>query len=106
MKKILLLAFAMTLALFACGNSQRKSANDSVQNDSTQIDTLRVCGIAIDGAMNSIYLKTAVGDSLSFGYPELNPSKRVSWMIGDTVSITYIKVDGMDSVLYMSKGCI
>ncbi|MEF9924679.1 MAG: hypothetical protein RR090_12820 [Niameybacter sp.] len=113
MKKILpIFAVIMAMSFFSCGNSKSKTAcADSTQCDTTQqcmpvgADTLRVCGVAIDGAMNSIYLKTEKGDSIGFGYPELDPSKRVKWMIGDTVTVTYLHVNDADTVLYMTKGC-
>ena len=121
MKKILsfILTSAVLTLVVSCSNSKSdKTATDTcctdtatqytvkgetACNDGTQI----VCGVAFDGAMNSIFLRTEKGDTLSFGYPELEPSKRVSWMIGDTVTIKYIKTPAnTDSVIHMYKGCL
>ena len=118
MKKILTLILSAAALLFvvSCSNSKTNSNGDSCCNDSAKCTekttactdgNQMVCGVAFDGAMNSIFLRTAKGDTVSFGYAELEPSKRVSWMIGDTVKIKYTKTSANnDSVIQMYKGCI
>ena len=121
MKKILssiLLSTVLTLVVSCSNNKSDKAATCTCCMDTaTQYTVMEgttcsdgtkiVCGVAFDGAMNSIFLRTAKGDSVSFGYPELEPSRRVSWMIGDTISVRYVKTSAnTDSVVRMYKGCI
>lgn len=105
----LLLAIPLLALMMSCGGTAKSSVatQDSVKVDSNAVapKMCNVSGVAIDGAMNSILLKTSEGDTLSFGYPELPPSQRIGWMIGDTVTISYVHVGGMDSVTLMRKGC-
>lgn len=50
-------------------------------------DTVSYTGVVIDGAMNSIFIKGETGDTLSFGYPNLDRSKIQNYMINDTVTV-------------------
>lgn len=123
MKKILssLLIATATLFIVSCSNGKTGQASGdtccagtdtasqyTVKKEAASCNgTQMVCGVAFDGAMNSIFLRTAKGDTVSFGYPELEPAKRVSWMIGDTITIKYVRKSAdTDSVIQMYKGCI
>ena len=73
------------------GNSDNNAATtDTIDstaiapNDSDSV--ISVTGTALDGAMNSIFIKAANGDTLNFAYPDLDESKRDSWVEGDTVT--------------------
>ena len=101
MKKTLIatLIGLMGIGMVSCG----KAGSNGGDNDSTMVTVspeaavdseLTAIGVAIDGAMNSITIVNEHGDTLSFSYPDLEPSKRASWSIGDTVSIKYVEVDG------------
>lgn len=108
MKKLCLI-IAASFALVSCGgnNGASKVSNESAAADTivASADSTVVTGIAVDGAMNSILLRTVEGDTLSFGYPELPTDKRYGWSIGDTVSVSYIKSsDGNIQVLSLEKG--
>lgn len=45
-------------------------------------------GVVLDAAMNSCIILTAAGDTLNFGYPELDRSKIESFMLNDTITVT------------------
>ncbi len=89
------------------GNSDNNAATtDTIDstaiapNDSDSV--ISVTGTALDGAMNSIFIKAANGDTLNFAYPDLDESKRDSWVEGDTVTVRYKKVaNAPDSVLQL-----
>ncbi|MGM9803020.1 MAG: hypothetical protein ACI308_02470 [Muribaculaceae bacterium] len=95
---------AITLCLMAatvvsCGKSDgTDSGNDStvvsVSPEASVDSEQTAIGVAVDGAMNSITLLVSYGDTLSFSYPDLDPAKRASWRIGDTITIKYVEVDG------------
>ena len=55
-------------------------------------------GVAVDGAMNSIYIKVG-DDTVEYSYPDLEQAKRASWVIGDTVTVVYAKTADGDSVI-------
>ena len=105
---ILMLA-ALAVGVWSCGKGSGNgegadstvvsvSPEDSVDDEQTSI------GVAIDGAMNSITILDANGDTLNFSYPDLDPAKRVSWSIGDTVTIKYNEVDGEAQVNALMRG--
>lgn len=110
MKKLsYVMVMAMAVGVWSCGNGNKGgetsdstvvsvSPEDSVDEEQTAI------GVAIDGAMNSITILDLNGDTLNFSYPDLDPSKRVSWTIGDTVSVKYVEVDGEAQVNAVMKG--
>ncbi|MCH4155160.1 MAG: hypothetical protein LKF31_02530 [Muribaculaceae bacterium] len=110
MKK-LLFAFFIPLMLLSvsCGNSNKNASNSDSDSVATKTDSVpanaerTVTGVAIDGAMNSVDVLVNK-DTLSFSFPELESSKRVSWQIGDTITVKYIQSNGSDSVTAMYKG--
>lgn len=89
------------------GNSDNNAATtDTIDstaiapNDSDSV--ISVTGIALDGAMNSIFIKTANGDTINFAYPDLDESKQDSWEVGDTMTVKYMKeVNANDSVIQL-----
>lgn len=107
---------ALLTAISSCnGNSDKNTEyTDTIDsaaiavNDSDSV--LSLTGVAIDGAMNSIFIKSANGDTVDFEYPDLDPKMTDSWDEGDTVTVRYIKAkvtDAPDSVLQLinnSKG--
>ncbi|MBQ9555674.1 MAG: hypothetical protein IJV05_05560, partial [Muribaculaceae bacterium] len=54
-------------------------------------------GVAIDGAMNSVYLKVGE-DTIEFSYPDLESDHRSSWSINDTLTVRYYVTENGDSV--------
>lgn len=115
MKKILipvLSIMAMLTAMPSCGNADKGSGSTTDTIDSAAVaandsdSTLSVTGIALDGAMNSVFIKSLQnGDSLSFEYPDLDRKLVDSWEIGDTVTVKYVKTtiggEPADSVLQL-----
>ena len=110
MKKLsMIMLAALAMGMWSCGNSGSKeesvdstvvsvSPEDTVDEEQTSI------GVAIDGAMNSITILDENGDTLNFSYSDLDPAKRVSWSIGDTVTIKYVEVDGEAQVNAVMRG--
>lgn len=102
MKK-LLIAFGVLVAisLTACmGEGQQDTDSDEL-NDSTELVTdtvIEVTGIAVDGAMNSVYLKVG-DDTIEFSYPDLDSEHRASWEINDTLTVRYFETEEGDSVV-------
>ncbi|MGN0213632.1 MAG: hypothetical protein ACI4AH_02355 [Muribaculaceae bacterium] len=101
MKKTLIVGLIGLLGfgIVSCGKSNGESENAdstvvSVSPEASVDSEQTAIGVAIDGAMNSITILSEDGDTLSFSYPDLDPSKRASWSIGDTVSIKFVEVDG------------
>ena len=94
MKKISSLFIAMiAFGTWSCGMSSGnndEADSTSVAQDSISALENSITGIAIDGAMNSITIVSTDGDTLNFGYSNLDSDKRASWSIGDTVTIRYI----------------
>ena len=74
----------------SCANSGGSAAADElspVQESASAQDTVSYTGVVIDGAMNSIFIKMPAGDTLSFGYPNLNRDKIQNYIINDTVTV-------------------
>ena len=102
MKK-LVLAFGVLFAmsLFSCNHSDEGQNSNLV--DSTQVEAMtdsldqEVTGIAVDGAMNSVYLKVG-DDTIEFSYPDLDTENRASWEINDTLTVRYVATESGDSV--------
>ncbi|MDD2961510.1 MAG: hypothetical protein PHR45_05455 [Muribaculaceae bacterium] len=108
MKNLVFLIPLLALISSCCGKNSSTCQSNCCTSDSIKItknlgDTASFCGIAIDGAMNSILICTADGDTLSFGYPEINPSSKDSWMIGDTMIVRTVKINGIDSVITLRQ---
>lgn len=102
MKKLVLaLGTLFAISLFSCtGQAQQdnQEQTDSVAVDTIATDSLsEVTGIAIDGAMNSVYLKVGE-DTIEFTYPDLDTENRASWEINDTLTVRYYATEGGDSV--------
>lgn len=99
--------FAMSLLSCIHGNDE----NTSGLIDSTQVnitaDSLskEVTGIAVDGAMNSVYLKVG-DDTVMFSYPDIDSDHRASWDVGDTVTVRYYVTENGDSVTDVISGDI
>lgn len=64
-----------------------------------------VTGVAIDGAMNSVYLKVG-DDTIEFSYPDLDSEHRASWSINDTLTVRYYETADGDSVTDVINGSI
>ena len=97
----LVIGTSVALSLMSCiGQSQ--SASDDVDSVGQEIDSvaaapIEVTGVAIDGAMNSVYLKLG-DDTVEFSYPDLDSEHRASWAINDTLTIRYYVTQDGDSV--------
>lgn len=105
MKNILFILAAAAI-LASCSGKGNSSSLSTDSEDQKPIQAFSTTGIAIDGAMNSILLRTHEGDTVTFAYPYLNTADRLGWLIGDTVTVTYLKIDGRDSVLCLRKGTL
>ncbi len=102
MKKPVLTWIALfAIALTACIDSGQSDTQDTTTVDTTieqSADTaMQVTGVAIDGAMNSVYLKVG-DDTIEFAYPDLDASHRDSWDINDTLTVEYYPTENGDSV--------
>ena len=100
--KSLVLAFGLLFAvsLFSCtGETQQNDQQDAVADTIEQVaDTaIEVTGVAVDGAMNSVYLKVG-DDTVEFSYPDLDSEHRASWEINDTLTVHYFQTESGDSV--------
>jgi hypothetical protein len=99
MKK-LVLAFGALFALsfFSC-TGEGQSENQEQETDTVEVaDSAKtLSGIAVDGAMNSIYLMVG-SDTIEFDYPDLDSDHRASWEMGDSVTIRYYVTEDGDSV--------
>lgn len=85
------------MSFLACTQGEQGSGVES-PNDTTNVDTaLEVTGVAIDGAMNSVYLKVG-DDTVEFTYPDLDSERRASWSINDTLTVRYFVTEDGDSV--------
>ena len=98
--KNLVLAFGVLFALsfFSCTNQADTTTPED--NDTTQVveDTaLLASGIAVDGAMNSVYLLVG-DDTVEFSYPDLESDHRESWEVGDSLTVRYYVTENGDSV--------
>ena len=100
--KSLVLAFGLLFAisLFSCtGETQQNDQQNAVADTIEQVaDTaIEVTGVAVDGAMNSVYLKVG-DDTVEFSYPDLDSEHRTSWEINDTLTVHYFETENGDSV--------
>ena len=92
-------------AMFAMSLISCTGENQSEQAGLEQTDTItlvdepqQVTGVAIDGAMNSVYLKVG-DDTVEFSYPDLDSDHRASWEIDDTLTVHYYVTENGDSVI-------
>jgi len=100
-KLVLALGALFALSLFSCNGTADNSAvnEDTTAVEDTVIDSLvEVSGVAIDGAMNSVYLKVG-DDTVEFSYPDLDSDHRASWAINDSMTVRYYKTENGDSIV-------
>ena len=102
MKKLVLVFGVLSaISMFSCTSESQQDnlvQTDSIAQDTTVTDSLiEVTGVAIDGAMNSVYLKVG-DDTIEFAYPDLEASHRDSWDINDTLTVEYYPTENGDSV--------
>ncbi len=95
----LLCAFTMTSCI---GNDDGKqdtdTQTDQVVEKEDEPEILSVTGVAVDGAMNSVYLKVGE-DTLDYSFPDLESENRDSWDINDTLTVKYVETENGDSVI-------
>lgn len=99
MKK-LLIAFGMlaAISMMSCTGEVKQDVQREEQTDSIeQPEVQEVTGVAVDGAMNSVYLKIGE-DTVEFSYPDLDGDHRDSWSINDTLTVRYYETTDGDSV--------
>ena len=98
MKKLVLAFGAMlAIAMFSCIGGNENNAKDDTPEESAEQVSVQVTGVAIDGAMNSVYLKVG-DDTIEFTYPDLDSEFRDSWDINDTLTVQYYETANGDSV--------
>ena len=99
-KPVLTWVALIAIALTACIDSGQSDNQETTTVDTIEenVDTaMHVTGVAIDGAMNSVYLKVG-DDTIEFAYPDLEASHRDSWDINDTLTVEYYPTENGDSV--------
>ena len=99
MKK-LLIAFGMlaAISMMSCTGEVKQDVQPEEQTDPIeQPEVQEVTGVAVDGAMNSVYLKIGE-DTVEFSYPDLEGDHRDSWSINDTLTVRYYETTDGDSV--------
>ncbi len=103
MKK-LIFAFAIIclLPMFnACVSDKVQDNQDEEVPQDVPADTIitqAVTGVAVGGAMNSVYLKVG-DDTLEFSYPDLSGNDRDAWDISDSLTVKYVETQNGDSVI-------
>ena len=100
MKHLVFAFWALFLVSFwSCtGENQQDSGQEEVVDTIQPVDSaIEVTGIAVDGAMNSVYLKVG-DDTIEFSYPDLDSENRASWAINDTLTVRYYVTEQGDSV--------
>ena len=97
-KSILALsAFAAILTMSCTGQADKETQPVQIANTLETAEVQEVTGVAVDGAMNSVYLKVG-DDTIEFSYPDLDGENRASWAINDTLTVRYITTADGDSV--------
>ena len=100
-KLVLVFGVLFAISMFSCTSESQQDnpvQTDSIAQDTTVTDSLiEVTGVAIDGAMNSVYLKVG-DDTIEFSYPDLDTENRASWEINDTLTVRYVATESGDSV--------
>jgi hypothetical protein len=109
MKKLLIYVMGLLCALSfeACtadDNNQKKPV-EPAEIEEVADSLQEVTGIAVDGAMNSVYLKVGE-DTIEFVYPDLDSEHRASWSINDTLTVRYYETENGDSVTDVILGSI
>lgn len=100
MKKLLLIAFVAITAILitSCTSEANRVEHQIAQTDTMEYVLQEVTGVAVDGAMNSVYLKIG-DDTVEFSYPDLDGDHRASWAINDTLTVRYYETADGDSVI-------
>ena len=101
MKYFVFAFWALFLVSFwSCtGENQQDSGKEDVICTVQEVDSvIEVTGVAVDGAMNSVYLKIG-DDTVEFSYPDLEGENRASWAINDTLTVRYYETAYGDSVI-------
>ena len=99
-KPVLTWIVLFVIALTSCidsGQSDSQEANLVDSLEQIADSAIQVTGVAIDGAMNSVYLKVG-DDTIEFTYPDLEANHRDSWDINDTLTVEYYETANGDSV--------
>ena len=100
MRKLVFAFVALLSLAFGSCTSENKPADaqDEIIDTTAVVDSaIEVTGVAVDGAMNSVYLKVGE-DTIEFSYPDLDSEHRASWAINDTLTVRYYKSADGDSV--------
>ena len=100
MKKLLLIAFVAITAILitSCTGEANRVEHQIAQTDTMEYVLQEVTGVAVDGAMNSVYLEIG-DDTVEFSYPDLDGDHRDSWAINDTLTVRYYETADGDSVI-------
>ncbi len=86
------------ISMMSCTGEVKQDVQPEEQTDSIeQPEVQEVTGVAVDGAMNSVYLKIGE-DTVEFSYPDLDGDHRDSWSINDTLTVRYYETADGDSV--------
>lgn len=86
------------ISMMSCTGEVKQDVQPEEQTDSIeQPEVQEVTGVAVDGAMNSVYLKIGE-DTVEFSYPDLDGDHRDSWSINDTLTVRYYETTEGDSV--------
>ena len=86
------------ISMMSCTGEVKQDVQPEEQTDSIeQPEVQEVTGVAVDGAMNSVYLKIGE-DTVEFSYPDLEGDHRDSWSINDTLTVRYYETTDGDSV--------
>ena len=102
------MAGLLAVSMMSCINDNKPSQEEHVEPAEIEqvTDSLQeVTGVAIDGAMNSVYLKVGE-DTIEFSYPDLDSEHRASWSINDTLTVRYYETADGDSVTDVINGSI
>ena len=106
MKKLLFAAALLALSMTSCVKDNNQSQEEQMEPaDIEQLTEQEITGVAIDGAMNSVYLKVG-DDTIEFSYPDLDSEHRASWSINDTLTVRYYETEDGDSVTEVINGTI
>lgn len=102
-KQLSIALFILPL-LFACANTGSNEVDPATQttDQTAPADTVAYTGVVIDAAMNSLFLKVPSGDTLSFGYPELDRAKIQSFQLNDTLTVNTV-ADTVVTIINQTK---
>lgn len=101
-KLVLIFGVLFVMSLYSCVGENQQEGQEIGTPDSieavVQDTAIQVTGVAVDGAMNSVYLKVGE-DTIEFTYPDLDSEHRQSWEINDTLTVRYFETENGDSVV-------